>query len=382
MSTMQQNRSTTAVQNRTAAHLSPADVEELGRRLDEIREGVVASRGASDAAYIRNVIAWQRRLEIGGRSLLLVSILPPAWLAGTGLLSVAKILENMEIGHNVLHGQWDWMRDPEIHSTTWEWDTASPAENWKFSHNYMHHTYTNVVGKDRDVGYSFMRLSADQQWRPHHLVQPFANVVLAGLFEYGIAIYDLEVEKVPRGEKKLGDVFSEAKGILRKVRNQVLKDYVAQPLVSGISFLPALAGTATANLARNVWSHTVIFCGHFPDGAETFVEEQLEGETRGQWYLRQLLGSANITGGDAMHLMTGNLSFQIEHHLFPDLPSNRYSEIAPKVQALCEEFGLPYTSGPLMKQYGSMWKKLLRHSLPGGTRTALVETPQEQRAAA
>jgi linoleoyl-CoA desaturase len=264
------------------------------------------------------------------------------------------------------------MRDPEIHSTTWEWDHASPAENWKFSHNYMHHTYTNVVGKDRDVGYSFLRLSADQQWLPHHLVQPVANVLLAGLFEYGIALYDLEVEKVPSGEKSLGNVVHEARSILRKVRNQVVKDYVVQPLASGLSFLPALAGTATANLARNVWSHTVIFCGHFPNGAETFVEEQLEGETRGQWYLRQLLGSANITGGEAMHLMTGNLSFQIEHHLFPDLPSNRYKQIAPQVQALCEEFGLPYTAGPLLTQYGSMWKKLLRHSLPGGTRTGPV----------
>jgi NADPH-dependent stearoyl-CoA 9-desaturase len=371
------------VRNASAAHLSETDVEELGRRFDEIREEVLASRGASDAAYIRKVITWQRRLEVGGRSMLLVSILPPAWFAGTGMLGVAKILENMEIGHNVLHGQWDWMRDPEIHSTTWEWDTASPAENWKFSHNYQHHTYTNVVGKDRDVGYSFLRLSGDQQWRPHHLVQPVANVALAALFEYGIALYDLEVEKLPRGEKKLSAVVHEAKGIARKVRNQVIKDYVAQPLVSGISFLPALAGTATANLARNVWSHTVIFCGHFPEGAETFVEEQLEGETRGQWYLRQLLGSANIEGSEAMHLMTGNLSFQIEHHLFPDLPSNRYSEIAPKVRALCEEYGLPYTSGPLLKQYGSMWKKLLRHSLPGGTRTDVVEVePVAQRTAA
>jgi NADPH-dependent stearoyl-CoA 9-desaturase len=374
---------TTTVRNASAAHLSDADVEELGRRLDEIREEVVASRGASDAAYIRKVIAWQRRLEVGGRSMLLVSVLPPAWLAGTGMLSVAKVLENMEIGHNVLHGQWDWMRDPEIHSTTWEWDVVSPAENWKFSHNYMHHTYTNVVGKDRDVGYSFMRLSADQDWNPLHLLQPVVNLGLAALFEYGIALYDLEVEKLPTREKSLGSVVHEAKGILRKVRDQVVKDYVAQPLLSGVSFLPALAGTATANLARNVWTHTVIFCGHFPDGAETFVEEQLEGETRGQWYLRQLLGSANIEGSDAMHLMTGNLSFQIEHHLFPDLPSNRYREIAPQVRALCEEYGLPYTSGPLLRQYGSMWKKLLRHSLPGGTRTDVVTVePQAKPAAA
>ena len=59
--------------------------------------------------------------------MLLVGRRRPAWLLGTAALSLAKILDNMEIGHNVLHGQWDWMRDPKIHSSTWEWDHTSPA---------------------------------------------------------------------------------------------------------------------------------------------------------------------------------------------------------------------------------------------------------------
>ena len=54
-----------------------------------------------------------------------------------------------------------------------------------------------------------------------------------------------------------------------------------------------------------------------------------DDETRGEWYLRQMLGSADISGGQVVHVMTGNLSHQIEHHLYPDLPSNRYAEIAP-----------------------------------------------------
>ena len=54
----------------------------------------------------------QRRLAVIGRVLLLASRYRPAWIAGTATLSMAKILENMEIGHNVLHGQWDWMNDP------------------------------------------------------------------------------------------------------------------------------------------------------------------------------------------------------------------------------------------------------------------------------
>jgi linoleoyl-CoA desaturase len=77
-----------------------------------------------------------------------------------------------------------------------------------------------------------------------------------------------------------------------------------------------------------------------------------------------MLGSANISGNRLLHFMTGNLSFQIEHHLFPDLPSNRYQEIAPKVQDLFERYGLTYVSGPMVKQVGSAWKKVFRLSLP------------------
>ena len=115
-----------------------------------------------------------------------------------------------------------------------------------------------------------------------------------------------------------------------------------------------------------MWTHTVIFCGHFPDGAETFDfdESELDGESRGGWYVRQLLGSCNVDGPPVMHLMTGNLSYQIEHHLFPDLPSNRYAEVAPRVRALCERYGLPYVSGPLPKQYAQVVRKILRMSLP------------------
>jgi fatty acid desaturase len=112
------------------AHLSAEDIEIIGKELDTIRQEVRDSLGEDDARYIRRVIDVQRKLELGSRAALLVSMFPPAWVVGTVGLSVAKILENMEIGHNILHGQWDWMRDPKIHSTTWEWDMASPAESW------------------------------------------------------------------------------------------------------------------------------------------------------------------------------------------------------------------------------------------------------------
>jgi linoleoyl-CoA desaturase len=347
------------------AHLSPEDIEELGRELDAIRQEVLDDRGERDAAYIRKVIDAQRKLELGSRAVLLVSILPPAWILGTVGLSVAKIIENMEIGHNIMHGQWDWMRDPKIHSTTWEWDNVSPSAQWKHSHNEVHHTYTNVVGKDNDLGYGIMRVDEDQRWSPFYLGQPLWNFINACFFEYGIAAYDLELGKnLQKGRWKKPEFKARAKQVGTKIRNQITKDYLIHPIVSGPSAPTTLAANFTANLVRNLWTHSVIMCGHFPEGVETFERRSIVGETRGEWYLRQMLGSANISGSKAMHFMTGNLSFQIEHHLYPDLPSNRYQEIAPKVKDVFDRYGLTYTSGSLPRQVASAWHKVIRLSLP------------------
>ena len=351
------------------AHLTPEDIEQLGYELDAIRQDVIDERGASDAAYIRKVIDVQRKLELGSRAVLLASVFPPAWIVGTAGLSVAKILENMEIGHNILHGQWDWMRDPKIHSTTWEWDHVTPAEQWKHSHNELHHTYTNVIGKDNDLGYGIMRVDEDQPWHPFFLVQPFWNFLNACFFEYGIAAYDLELgANIKRKKTKDPDFQARLKQVLGKVRKQATKDYLVHPALSlpTGSFLPTLAANFTANIVRNVWSHSIIMCGHFPEGVETFEKRSIDGETRGEWYLRQMLGSANISGSRAMHLMSGNLSHQIEHHLFPDLPSNRYAEIAPRVQALFDKYDLNYHSAPFPQQVASAWHKVVRLSLPNG----------------
>ena len=357
----------TTIQHKTVnpvAHLSEADIAQLGRDLDAIRDQVIADRGQADADYIRGLIRFQRSLELGSRIVLLASLFPPAWIVGTTGLSISKILENMELGHNILHGQWDWMRDPAIHSTTWEWDNVTPADMWKHSHNELHHTYTNVLGKDNDLGYGIMRVDEEQKWVPFYLAQPLWNLINMLGFQYGIAAYDLEIGKVVKGRKDKKEFWGQAKHVVGKIRRNATRDYVIHPLLSGPSAVTTLTANATANLVRNIWTHSVIMCGHFPDGVETFTKTSIDGETRGDWYLRQMLGAANITGSPLMHTMTGNLSFQIEHHLFPDLPSNRYSEIAPRVQEVFERYDLTYVSGPLTHQVASAWWKVIRLSLP------------------
>src|SRR6476469_7636308 len=388
------------------AGLSAEQIEELGREFDAIHDEVYGDLGERDRRYITSMIEMHRRLAVIARVALLASRYRPAQIAGTTALSMAKILENMEIGHNVLHGQWDWMNDPQINSTTWDWDTASTAEAWKHSHNYVHHTYTNIRGKDKDLGYEIMRIDPQQRWNPVYLLQPIYNLILAAFFEWGVALHDLDFEAIRKGTKSKAQVQRELEGIRAKAKSQVVKDYVAWTLISGLAaaaadlglevlaasrengrprgrkglvpmlirslrggaktYRRAAAANATANIVRNVWSYAIIFCGHFPDQTYTFSEEEVVDESRGAWYVRQLVGAANIEGSPLFHVISGNLGYQVEHHLFPDMPSTRYAEIAPQVKDVCERYGLPYNSGPFWQQFGMVQRTILRLAFPGG----------------
>lgn len=346
------------------AHLTDEDVAEIGRRFAAIEAKHRDSLGEKDASYIRNLVRTQRWMDVGSR---IATIAHPALALPAALvLSNAKILENLEIGHNVMHGQWDWMNDPEIHSTTWEWDNAGPSSGWKNTHNVTHHTYTNIIGMDNDVGYGVLRVTRDRKWTPSHLLQPVTNVVLASLFELAVGFYDVELGRTFTGRQTWEETKPKLFETFRKVGEQFNKDYVAFPLVAGAAALVTGAGVSAlrkkagrkgkavkagklgrteraglnlgaalaakragqaalvANFMRNVWAYAVIFCGHFPDDAETFTKRTLANESRDEWYLRQMLGSANFEGGKLLTIMSGNLNYQIEHHLYPDMPSNQF----------------------------------------------------------
>ncbi|MFC7450878.1 fatty acid desaturase family protein [Rhodococcus daqingensis] len=365
--------------------LSYEQVEEIGRELDELRARIVADLGEQDREYIYRIIKAQRGFEVAGRGLMYLGFLPPFWLAAVGALGISKILDNMEIGHNVMHGQYDWMREPGLNSRVFEWDTVCPADQWRHSHNYMHHTYTNIVGRDRDIGYGILRMDEAQKWNPYYLGNPVYAFALMVFFEWGVMLHDLETENIVKGKRKWHDVKPLLQGMWRKAGRQVLKDYLVFPALTGPLFVTTLLGNASANLVRNLWTYSIIFCGHFPTGVQTFSEEETAEETQGQWYVRQMLGSANIEGSPLFHIMSGNLSHQIEHHLFPDIPAHRYPEMAPHVRALCEKHGLPYNTGGFFKQIGSVWGKIFTLALPPfltGSRAAPGVIVERQKAAA
>ena len=364
-------------------HLTDADIENLGVELDAIRQDIEDSRGERDARYIHRTIAAQRALEVAGRLMLAFSKRRSAWWAGTTTLAVAKIVENMEIGHNVMHGQWDWMNDPEIHSTSWEWDMMGSSKHWRFTHNYVHHKYTNILGMDDDVGYGLLRVTRDHPWQRFNVFNIAYNAMLALGFEWGVGLQHVEVGKIVKKRMANDEARERVDEFLVKAGGQVTKDYVAFPGLTALSpwasFRSTLTANVMANIIRNIWANAVIFCGHFPDGAEKFTKTDMVGETKGQWYLRQMLGSANFKAGPALRFMSGNLSHQIEHHLFPDLPSNRYEEIGVRVRQICDKYDLPYTTGSFLVQYGKTWRTIAKLSLPDKYLRATADNAPETR---
>jgi fatty acid desaturase len=364
MNTMNARGARTAGSLGPEAQLSAEALEAFGAEIEALRRKVQAEVGEKDARYIRRVVSTQRWAEVCGRALLFAGVVPPAWTAGVALLSLSKILENMEIGHNVIHGQYDFLNDPVLHGARYDWDMACDADHWRHAHNYMHHTFTNVVGKDRDVGYGWMRVAEQQPWSPAHVLQPLGAVGLMLFFQWGIGVHDLELNNLLWGDVALRDTLPKWRAFARKAGRQLLKDYVLFPMLAGPAAPLVFAGNLSANSIRNVWAFLVIFCGHFPEDARMYSPAEVEGETRAAWYVRQIRGSANIRGPRWLHVLSGNLSHQIEHHLFPDLPSCRYSEVAPEVEAVCRKYGVPYSTGTFGAQLRSVARRILRLSLP------------------
>ncbi len=353
--------------------LSPGELQAFGDELDALRRRVEASLGAREARYIRRIVAAVRWTGAAGRGLLFLgaiggafvhALLWPACIAGTLLLALSKILENMELGHNVIHGQYDWMGDARLEGSTYEWDIVATSAYWRRTHNFKHHTYTNVRGMDEDIGYGMLRIFPEQRWQPLHLLQPLIVVPFALLFQWGVAIQDVRIGRWLQRRMSTARLYAEARPVLRKAGRQLLKDYVFFPLLAGPFFLPVLLGNMVANTLRSVWTFTVIFCGHFTADSVVFPKQCLRNESRGHWYLRQLRGSSNISGSKLLHILTGNLSHQVEHHFYPDIPACRYAEMAVEVRAICARYGQHYNTGSLPRQFGQVLWRILRHAFP------------------
>ena len=354
--------------------LTESELESFRKELDDVRAKVTASVGQEDADHVKFIRTIARTCEVSGRLLIHFSLEPVSFGLGVLGLGLYKILENMEIGHNVLHGQYDFMGDPSLDSKTYEWDMVGTAKTWKRAHNVNHHTFTNVIGKDDDFGYTAFRFSSDVAWNPIHLLQPIISPMSGLFFDHSIALYDLRLTHflLPKAlrnaelaaERPKAELRDDLTSFARKAAKSYAKEYLFYPALAGPFAIKVAAGNVLASALRNVWAYAVIYCGHLTENTTAFPESSLKTETRGAFYRRQILGSSNFEAGPVLGVLSGHLSHQIEHHLFPDIPAWRYRAMSPEVRRICEKYGVHYNTGTFKEQLKSVARAMFKYAKP------------------
>jgi NADPH-dependent stearoyl-CoA 9-desaturase len=333
-----------------------AQIESFGAAIDAIRSEIEAKVGPEDLAYIKRVDRFSRAMEVVGRVLIHFSFTPVGFFAGVVALWLHKQLQATEVGHTALHGAFDKIEGAgrRYRSASFRWDTPIDEESWRYVHNVRHHQYTNVAGKDPDIHFGPIRLNEHTPHQGYHRWQSLAAKLLAANFGFGINLqytgvsdywlgngrpeeFDFIKERTPQTRRRaLGKA-------MRKFLPYYGKNYVLFPALAGPFFWKVLLGNWLAEVMRDLYSAATIYVGHVGEHVRDYPAGT-KAHSRAQWYKMQVEATNNFEVPLPISILCGALDRQIEHHLFPRLPTNRLREIAPKVRAACEEHGVAYHS--------------------------------------
>lgn len=344
-------------------HAKAARVKSLGRELDALKARITAQVGDEDLRYVRRLDRFSRSFEALGRVLLHVSFEPLTFSLGVLALALHKQLQATEIGHTALHGAYDKLEGAgKFDSKRFAWDVPIDEASWKRGHNVRHHGNTNVAGKDPDVDFGPVRLTAHTPHRFAHYVQlPFAlgvifpnfgllmNLHFSGVLDQFYAENDASMTPPTRAERR-----SAWRRALRKYLPYYLWNYGFFPALAGPFFWKVLLGNWLAEVLRDVYSAATIFCGHVGAEVASYPHGH-KAQSRGEWYAMQIESANDFEVSRPLSILCGGLDRQIEHHLFPMLPPERLRQIAPEVREICERHGIAYKT--------DSWPRTLRKAL-------------------
>jgi linoleoyl-CoA desaturase len=322
-------------------HVNPdrERIAAFGRELEALRREVELELGETDAQHIQRIGQLSARLEVVGRSLIHFSFEPVAFSLGTAALWAHKTLELMEIGHMALHGCYDGLPNTaRFQSEEFYWKAPIDEAAWKTGHNVRHHQFTNIAGKDPDLDFGALRLSARIPWKRAHGLQPVSNYFSWLGFTTAINLHVTGVLSL------IGQHAGEPapkRGAFNKWLRYYGREYGLFPLLAGPFFPKVLLANALSELGRDLYAAAIIYCGHI---AVDDYPSDYEPSSRADWYAMQVEAARDVHVPGWVSILCGGLDFQIEHHLFPRLPPNRLREIAPRVRELCAKYGVRYRS--------------------------------------
>lgn len=365
--------------------LPPVDTAALANDLKALRAELAADLGPADLAHLRKMARW-------GRTCTLLGWLtcwfpnPLAVLA----LSLGNVARWTMVGHHVLHRGYDQVPGTPPHwrsdrfSKGWrrwiDWlDWMHPAA-WSHEHNQLHHFHLNEFGDPDLVEHNAWLLR--RRWLPAPLKWLLASVLmLTWKFSYyapntwrawrlkhrhaardAAAAMGHDWRLLYPGERVLLPLSAEVPGFWwHCVLPYALGRFGLLPLpfllISPAAWTCALVSLLLAELLANLHAFVIIVPNHA--GADLCRYDDHHTDPGG-FYLRQILGSVNYPGGsDWKDFLQGYLNYQIEHHVWPDLPMLKYRQAAPRLQAICAKHGIAYVSEPVWRRFARMWAVLV-----------------------
>jgi fatty acid desaturase len=356
--------------------LGPIDLQAFSAELDALHARLKADLGEADLQHLRKMERWGRLCTVLGYA--------TAWMFPNPLAALLIGLGNVARwgmpAHHVLHRGYDAVPGvprrfrSEVFARGWrrlvDWPDWILPSAWVHEHNLLHHYHTGqrddpdlvernawimrVAPLPRPLKWLLLAVFiASWKWlyyAPNTLWAQRQSQRLRALGGDAVARRALPTpgtawRVVVPGERLLLPV---TRGGLEFYARCLLPYALWRFGVLPALFLPLGTGawsavlltSLMAEVIANVYSFLIIGPNHTGDDLHRF-----EGGVRGraEFQLQQITGSVNYTGGrDLPDFLQAYLNYQIEHHLWPDLPLLKYRQAAPEVKRICQRHGVPY----------------------------------------
>ncbi len=288
-----------------------------------------------------------------------------AWIAPNPisalLISQGRITRWTMLAHHTLHRGYDRVPGAKENQTSrgfakgrrrfLDWFDWMAPSAWVKEHNELHHYRLGEI-HDPDLVELNVDWLRDANWPKPVKYAVTAFFMSTWKFTY-YAPNTLRALKGKQHEVELAEMFLDKDLWTKCLLPFAIVHFVLIPL----AFLPLGAWSASsvfmnqllAELFTNLHSFLIVVTNHAGDDMHRF---DTRGKGMAEFFRRQVVGSVNFkTGGDFNDFLHGWLNYQIEHHVFPDLPMRQYSRIQPEVKAICEKHGVPYVQE-------SVWTRL------------------------
>jgi fatty acid desaturase len=366
------------------------DYEAFARELDALRAEVDASLGPDDFAHLRKIEGWGRLCSGLGYGTAWIAPNPvSAWLIGQGSTARWTMM-----AHHVCHRGYDKVPGVPERYTSKKFATGSrrlvdwfdwiDPEAWIYEHNVLHHYHTGELA-DPDLVEENVRAIRDSNlpmplryavvgfyslsWKWSYYA-PNTLQVLQRAKKRRAAARNGEVAKAEaandsgddptknvRTSEKYLSAFDPRTDEGRDFWKRCMLPYgllrfgaipAAYAPLGPWAVFSVWSNSVMAEAFNNLHSFLIIASNHAGDDLYRFEGKPSD---RAEFYVRQVLGSVNYrTGGDVNDFLHGFLNYQIEHHVFPDLPMRQYQLIQPRVKAICEKHGVPYVQESVFKR--------------------------------